>query len=127
MPEDKFHEFHWVKSWSTFFSVATKASLLAEMDLIAQIWWGVLQVLSCSPSCSPDADKHSFWNAVPQAWRIFQFFLPVVRFDFHNSLYRGSKTETDDFRLECDSAIQFFEWACSDWERDLGGSSDKMF
>lgn len=34
--------------------------------------------------------------------------------------------KTDDFRLACDSAIQFSEWAITDREKDLGGSSDNM-
>lgn len=33
--------------------------------------------------------------------------------------------KTDDFRLACDSAIQFSEWAFTDREKDLGGSSDQ--
>lgn len=56
----------------------------------------------------------------------FSAFFPVVRFDFHNSLYLGSQTETDYFKLARNWAIQFFEWACIDRKRDLCGSSDNM-
>lgn len=54
------------------------------------------------------------------------FFLPVVEFDFHNSQYWSSKTETGNFRLACDSVTEFFEWASRDRERDLRASSDDM-